>query len=134
MALFVVLTTVFANHGGVLAADLQENHTVVSPCMLDAKSDNHEVVQLLKSLYVPRVDWNDETLEDVLEFLKLKMAALQTQGIHVPPLTYKIGGGGSKTITLHAENISYWSVLEHLRQRKDVKVTIEAARIHVESR
>ncbi|QIF04262.1 hypothetical protein G5S37_22970 [Roseimicrobium sp. ORNL1] len=123
-----------ATHGHVLATELREKHAVAPPRMLDAKSDNHEMVQLLKSLHVPRVDWNDETLDDVLEFLKLKMEALQTQGIRVPALTYKIGSSGSKTITLHADNISYWGVLEHLRRQKDLKVMIEAARIHVESR
>ena len=97
----------------------------------NAKSGRDAINEKLRGLIVPKVDFNDATLEEVVEYLRVRSRDLDTTGRGIDFVLNLPEGQVSKPITLYLESLPLGEVVRYITEKADATFRVEDRAVRI---
>ena len=97
----------------------------------NAKSGRDGINEKLRGLIVPKVDFNEATLEEVVEYLRVRSRDLDPTGRGIDFVVNLPDGQASKPITLYLESVPMGEVVRYITEKADATFRVEDRAVRI---
>ena len=97
----------------------------------NAKSGRDGINEKLRGLIVPKVDFNEATLEEVVEYLRVRSRDLDATGRGIDFVVNLPEGQAIKPITLYLESVPMGEVVRYITEKADATFRVEDRAVRI---